>query len=85
MKFLRILVTILTGTMIAGLVILITLLVIRFPESAPPLPDAINLPDGTEAAAFTVGGDWYAVVTEDDRILVFDRADGTLRRTIDLQ
>ncbi|MES2968886.1 MAG: DUF6476 family protein, partial [Pseudomonadota bacterium] len=34
--------------------------------------------------AFTQGAGWFAVVTADDRILIFDRANGTLRQTIQI-
>ncbi|MWD26178.1 hypothetical protein E0K89_001645 [Aquicoccus sp. SCR17] len=82
-RFLRRLVTVLTAVMIAGLLAIFALLVIRF-SSAPdlPLPDSIALPDGTEATAFTQGRDWYAVVTADDRILIYDRATGSLRQEL---
>ena len=83
-KFLRVLVTVLTGTMILGLVVLIGLFVIRFSAGAPPLPEAIELPEGVAATAVTVGDDWYAVVTRDDRILVFDRDTGRLRQSVQI-
>jgi hypothetical protein len=80
---LRWLVTTLTATMIAGLVILIWLFVTRFPDpGAAPLPDSIALPDGSRATAFTRGPDWIAVVTEDDRILILDPETSALRQTI---
>jgi len=85
LRFLRLLVTILTGTMIAGLLVLIALLVIRFPSATPPLPDTITLPDGAQAQAFTVTSGWYAVVTTDDRILIYNRSDGALRQQITVQ
>ncbi|WP_116598653.1 DUF6476 family protein [Primorskyibacter marinus] len=85
LKFLRMLVTILTGTMIAGLLIIIALVVIRYSDQRAPLPEAITLPDGTTATAFTQGSDWYAVVTADDRILIFDRANGKLVNTIEVR
>lgn len=85
LRFLRLLVTILTGTMIAGLLVLIALLVIRFPSATAPLPDAISLPDGAKAQAFTVTPGWYAVVTTDDRILIYNRSDGALRQEITVQ
>ena len=85
LRFLRLLVTALTGTMIAGLLVLIALLVIRFPTASPPLPDAITLPDGTKAQAFTATAGWYAVITADDRILIYNRSDGTLRQDIRVQ
>jgi len=68
--------------MIAGLLVLIALLVIRFPSANTPLPDTITLPDGANAQAFTVTPGWYAVVTTDDRILIYNRSDGQLRQKI---
>ena len=85
LRFLRLLVTILTGTMIAGLLAIITLLVIRFPTATPALPEAITLPDGTRAQAFTATARWYAVVTTDDRILIYDRDTGDLLQEITVQ
>ena len=78
--------SVLTGTMIAGLVIIIGLIVIRFSDDRKPsplaLPDSIALPDGSVPIAFTQGGDWYAVVTTSDQILIYDRTTGALRQTI---
>jgi len=82
LKYLRLLVTVLTGTMIAGLVIIITLFVIRFSDRPAPLPGTITLPDGSIPTAFTMTGKWYAVITAQDEILIFDRNTGTLRQTI---
>ena len=82
LRFLRRLVTVLTATMIGGLLVIIALLVIRFSDRGPDFPDSITLPDGTSAAAFTQGAGWYAVVTDEDVILIFDRNTGKLRQTI---
>ncbi|MDR9394516.1 DUF6476 family protein [Roseovarius sp. SYSU LYC5161] len=85
-KYLRLLVTILTGTMILGFIVIVAVFVTKFPgDAGPALPDRITLPDGTAPAAFTRGDDWYAVVTDDDRILIFDGATGTLRQSIDIE
>jgi hypothetical protein len=87
LKFLARLVTVLTATMILGLLVIVGLLVTRFwsgPEM-PPLPDAISLPEGARATAFTQGEGWYAVVTEDGRILIYDRGTGALRQTVGIQ
>jgi len=75
---------VLTATMIFGLLVVIGLLVIRFSSTAPVLPQTITLPDGETAQAFTQGKDWYAVVTETDRILIYDRTTGNLRQTVDI-
>lgn len=88
LRFLRILVTILTASMIAGLVTIIVLIVIRVPNVVRtvadpiPLPEAITLPEGDRAEALTMGRDWYAVVTQGDEILIFDRDTGALRQRI---
>lgn len=77
----------LTVVMIAGFVMLIATLVVQLNRPAPTLPNSLTLPDsltlpaGTSAVAFAQGVDWLAVVTDDDRILIFDRAGG-LRQTV---
>jgi hypothetical protein len=89
LKFLARLVTVLTATMIVGVVVIVALLVIRFSgeERTQPLtlPDSITLPDGARAEAVTFGTDWLAVVTGDDRILIYDRASGEIRQSIAIE
>jgi hypothetical protein len=85
LRFLRRLVTVLTVVMIAGVILITSLIVIRYNQSAAPLPDAITLPDGTTATAFTQARNWYAVVTEDDQILIFARDSGRLMQTIKIE
>jgi len=71
------LVIILMLTMIAGLITVVALLVTRMPSasSSPALPADLVLPVGSEPSAVTMGPGWIAVVTTDDRILIFG-ADG---------
>lgn len=88
-RYLRLLVTVLSITMIAGFLVLMVLFVTRFSgpssDSAPlALPDRVALPEGVEASAFTQGDDWFAIVTTDQRILIYDRASGQLRQTVTL-
>lgn len=85
LRFLRRLVTTLTVTMIAGVILITALIVIRYNQSSTPLPNVITLPDGTTATAFTQARNWYAVVTEDDQILIFARDNGRLLQTIRVQ
>ena len=88
LRFLKFLVIVLTLTMIVGVITIVWVIVTRMPQAMQrpaDLPDSITLPDGTRATAFTQGADWYAVVTADDRILIFDRATGALRQTVMLQ
>lgn len=85
LKFLARLVTVLTATMIVGVLVITGLLVTRLQRAdtpAPALPAAITLPEGMTARAVTMGGDWYAVVTTDDRIVIFDRATDKIRQTV---
>ncbi len=83
MRYLKWLVTTLTVTMIVGLVVLIAVIVMRLNETpAQSFPDQIALPDGAIATAITRGSDWIAVVTDDDRILIYDTTGQTLRQEI---
>jgi len=75
-------VTVLTVVMICGVLVVIGLLVTRLNRNTPMLPDQITLPEGMKAQAFTQGESWYAVVTTNDEILIFDRLTGALRQTI---
>lgn len=84
LKLLRLLVFILTGVMIAGFIILMALIVTRLSGKDVTLPESVTLPDGTRATAFTQAGDWWAVVTDDQRILIFDRATGALKQTVQI-
>jgi hypothetical protein len=73
LRFLRRLVTVLTATMILGVLAIVILLVIRLQApSGPFVPDAIALPEGARATAYTQGTGWIAIVTSDDEILIYD-------------
>ncbi|WP_299303409.1 DUF6476 family protein [uncultured Litoreibacter sp.] len=87
LKFLRRLVTTLTAVMIGGLLVLIALIVIRVQQPATTLaiPQQINLPGGAVATAFTTTPDWYAVVTQNNQILIFDRITSELIQTITVE
>lgn len=82
LRFLRLLVTVLTGVMIAGVVVVVALLVTRLSDDGPQVPADLALPDGVTAEAVTFGGTWIAVVTKDQRILIFDRTTGALKQTV---
>jgi hypothetical protein len=84
LRFLKTLVTVLTATMIIGLLSMVAIFVIRLQPivRAPlPLPNEITLPEGVIALSVSYGPDFYAVVTDDRRILVFG-ADGEQRQSI---
>jgi hypothetical protein len=82
LRFLKGLVIVLMIVMIVGVITIVALLVTRMSSTAIPLPETITLPDGATAQAVTAGDGWYAVVTTDNRILIFDRLTGALRQEI---
>ena len=81
--FLKWLVIVLMVTMIGGVITIVALLVTRMPEGGSVgVPEAVVLPEGERATAVTVAEEMLLVVTESQRLLVFDRM-GTLIREID--
>lgn len=83
LRFLRSLVTVLTVVMIVGIATIVGLMVWKFTaKSDPVLPASITLPDGSQPVAVTAGSDWFAVVTAQDEILIFDRTTGNLRQRV---
>lgn len=82
-------ITVLTGVMIVGLLVLVVLFVTRFPapraNQIPALPDQITLPEGVEAEAITLGKGWIAVVTAQDEILILDAESGEIRQRVAIQ
>lgn len=88
LRFLKWLVILLTLTMIGGVITVVALLVTRMPHmgarpALPDLPASLTLPPGAKAEAVTFGRGWTAVVTEDQRVFVFD-PEGRLLREIPL-
>ena len=83
LRFLKTLVTVLTITMILGVITVVAVLVTRLQQvsPAPGLPAGLILPAGITAQAVTMGTGWIAIVTNDNRILIFDN-DGTLLQDI---
>jgi Flp pilus assembly protein protease CpaA len=87
LRLLKRLVTVLTVTMIVGVITVVGLLVTRMPQfnAQPDLPATLTLPDGAMASAVTMGTGWIAVVTTDNRIMIFDKLGQLLQVvTIDL-
>ena len=73
--------------MIVGVLTVVAVIVTRMPgamHNGLPLPDHITLPDGTKPQAFTQGEQWYAVVTTDNHILIYNRETGALAQDITL-
>jgi Flp pilus assembly protein protease CpaA len=86
LRFLKSLVILLMLTMIVGVITIVGLLVTRMQHgftASPSLPQAIELPEGSTPRAVTMGTGWIAVVTSDDRILIFE-PNGTLRQEVTL-
>ena len=84
LRFLRQLVTVLTVVMIVGVVLIAALLVIRLNQPARAIPDQITLPAGTVAVSYTQTQDWFAVVTDENKILIFD-LNGQLTQEVDVK
>lgn len=86
LRYLKWLVTALTLTMIFGLLTIVALFVMRFNEmNRFELPEEVVLPDGVRATAYTQGEAWFAIVTDNDEILIFDRLTGTLQQSVRLK
>ncbi len=84
LRFLKALVTILTGVMIAGVITIVALLVTRLPGATITVPERLQVPAGAEVVAVTqMPGLWLATTT-DGRLLVFG-SDGAFRRDVPLE
>lgn len=84
LRFLKALVTILTGVMIAGLITIVVLLVTRLPGAAITVPDRLQVPAGAEVLAVTQAPGLWLATTADGRLLLF-APDGTFRRAVPLE
>jgi hypothetical protein len=86
LKILRRLVTTLLTVMIIGFITLIFMFVMRFQSNNQTFKlNDITLPIGTSATAYTQGDDWYAIVDDANKILIFNKVDNTLRQTINIK
>ena len=85
-RFLKWLVTVLTLTMILGVLTIVALFVMRFADATSvDVPSDVVLPEGARATAFTPGEGWFAVVTDQGEILIYDRVTGVLRQRIEVE
>ena len=85
-RFLKGLVTALTLTMILGVLTIVALFVMRFADATRiDVPSDVALPEGVTATAFTQGAGWFAVVTDQGEILIYDRVTGVLRQRVEVQ
>jgi len=86
LTWLRRLVTVLTATMIGGIVLIVVLLVIRLNAAPPPLamPEGLRLPDGGTPAAVTFLPERILAVDAGGMLHVYDRAGGALLQSLSL-
>ena len=84
LRFLQRLVTLLTVSMILGILIIVALLVFKLRSESINFPQTLILPDGTKPIAFTQTKDWYSVITDTNEILIY-KNDGTLIKSITVQ
>ena len=84
LRFLQRLVTLLTVSMIAGILIIAALLAFKLRSENINCPQTLTLPDGTKPIAFTQPKDWYSIITETNEILIY-KNDGTMIKSITVQ
>ena len=84
LRFLQRLVTLLTLSMIVGILTIAALLAFKLRSENINFSQTLTLPNGTKPIAFTQTKDWYSIITEENEILIY-RNDGTLIRTITVQ
>jgi hypothetical protein len=84
LRFLQRLVTVLTVSMIAGILIIVLLLVFKMRPESQNFPQTLILPDGTKPIAFTQTKNWYSIITDANEILIY-KYDGTLINSIQVQ
>ena len=81
LRFLQRLVTLLTVSMIVGILTITALLAFKLRSENINFPQTLTLPDGAKPIAFTQTKDWYSVITETNEILIY-KNDGTLIQSI---
>ena len=84
LRFLQRLVTLLTVSMIVGILTIAALLAFKLRSENINFPQTLTLPDRTKPIAFTQTKDWYSVITDKNEILIY-KNDGTLIKSIIVQ
>jgi len=79
-KFLKLLVTVLAGVMIIGFVIIVSLFILNFRTSHIPIPATIELPSSASPVAYTQTKNWYAIITDQDEIFIYDKAGNQIQK-----
>ena len=89
LKFLRLLVVVLTITMICGIITLVLVIVIKMPNynntESIQLPEEIILPDNMKVETFSIGSNHYLIVTKSDEVLIYDRRTNILEQRIKIK
>ena len=49
------------------------------------IPKEIILPDNKVAKAFTISTDWYAIVTENNEILIYDSNTNNIQQVVKIK
>ncbi len=87
LRFLRMLVTVLTAVMILGVITIVGLLVIRLGDSAQPIlvhPEVFAIPDGVGTVGYSIVNGYTVIIGDDGVIRVFASDTQALVDTIDL-
>ena len=84
LRFLQRLVTLLTVSMIVGILTIAALLAFKLRSENINFPQTLTLPDGTKPIAFTQTKYWYSIISETNEILIY-KNDGTLIKSITVQ
>jgi hypothetical protein len=89
LKFLRLLVIVLTITMICGIITLVLMIVIKMPNYnntfSIQLPEEIILPDNMKVETFSIGSNHYLIVTKNDEVLIYDRKTNILKQRLKIK
>ena len=75
--------------MICGIITLVFLIVIKMKDLnndfSINIPKEIILPDNKVAKAFTISTDWYAIVTENNEILIYDSNTNNIQQVVKIK
>lgn len=74
LRFLRVLVTVLTAVMILGVITIVALLVIRLGDNGQPIlvhPEVFDIPEGVNTLGYSVVDGYTVIVGDDQMIRVF--------------
>lgn len=77
--------TALTVVMMGGLIAIAVVIVFRFPDPTPVVPENLPLPAGSTISAVTQGKGWIAIVTDQQQILIFNSGTGKLTQTVEIK